>query len=124
MEPRNDAAPAKPRMQVLKNELPPARPVRLADELDYSAGAVVSRTFARSRAGTFTLFAFDQGEELSEHTAAFDAFVQVLDGAVELTIGGERVVAREGETVRMPANVPHAVRAIERFKMLLTLVRD
>jgi len=84
----------------------------------------VSRTVAKARGGTISLFAFDAGEELSEHTAPFDAFVQVLDGAVELTIGGEKVLARAGETVRMPAGVPHAVRAIERFKMLLSLVRE
>jgi len=84
----------------------------------------VSRTVAKARGGTISLFAFDAGEELSEHTAPFDAFVQVLDGAVELTIGGEKVLARAGETVRMSAGVPHAVRAIERFKMLLSLVRE
>ena len=71
-----------------------------------------------------TLFAFDAGQELSEHTAPFDAFVQVLDGAVELTIGGEKVVAGQGETVRMPAGIPHAVRALEAFKMILTMVRE
>ena len=103
--------------------LPPARPVRLADELEYVAGSIVSRAIARSKGGSLTLFAFDAGQELSEHTAPFDAFVQVLDGAVELTIGGEHVPARAGETVLMPAGVPHAVRAAERFKMLLSMVR-
>jgi quercetin dioxygenase-like cupin family protein len=102
----------------------PARPLTLADEIDYAPGAVVSRAFAKGRAGSLTLFAFDAGEELSEHTAPFDAFVQVLDGAVELTIGGERVLARAGETVRMPAHVPHAVKAVERFKMLLSMIRE
>ncbi len=111
-------------MTVLPNELPPARPVVLSRELDYVPGSIVSRTIAKSRAGSLTIFAFDAGEELSEHTAPFDAFVQVLDGSVELTIGGERVVARAGETVRMPAGVPHAVRAVERFKMLLSMVRE
>lgn len=113
-----------PRMNVLKAELPPARPVRLPDEIAYTPGSVVSRTIAKGRAGSLTLFAFDAGEELSEHTAPFDAFVEVLDGAVELTIGGEKVLARAGETVRMPANVSHAVRAVERFKMLLSMVRE
>jgi quercetin dioxygenase-like cupin family protein len=113
-----------PRINVLRSELRPAEPVLLARELDYVPGAVVSRTIARARGGTITLFAFDAGQELSEHTAPFDAFVQVLDGAVELTIGGVPVVASAGETVRMPAGVPHAVRALERFKMLLSLVRD
>jgi quercetin dioxygenase-like cupin family protein len=103
--------------------LPPAVPVRLADEIDYRPGAVVSRAFARARGGSLTLFAFEAGEELSEHTAPFDAFVQVLDGEVELTIGGARVVARCGETVLMPAGIPHSVKARQRFKMLLAMVR-
>lgn len=105
-------------------ELPAARPVVLRDELSYAPGAIVSRTLAKARGGTLTLFAFDAGQELSEHTAPFDAFVQVLDGRVELTIGGEKVLASAGETVRMPAHVPHAVRAIEPFKMLLAMVRE
>lgn len=113
-----------PKLTVLKNELPPATPTVLADELAYVPGGVVSRTIAKARGGSMTLFAFDAGQELSEHTAPFDAFVQVLDGTVELTIGGEPVVAREGETVRMPAGVPHAVRALAPFKMLLVMVRS
>jgi quercetin dioxygenase-like cupin family protein len=83
----------------------------------------VSRTLARAPGGSLTLFAFDAGQELSEHTAPFDAFVTVLDGKVELTIGGERVAAAAGETVLMPAGVPHAVRADGPFKMLLAMVR-
>jgi quercetin dioxygenase-like cupin family protein len=114
----------RPRINVLRSELPPAEPVLLGRQLDYVPGAVVSRTIAKARGGSITLFAFDAGQELSEHTAPFDAFVQVLDGAVELVIGGQPVVASAGETVRMPAGVPHAVRALERFKMLLSLVRD
>ena len=116
-------AHAKP-LTVLRSELPPARPAKLEQELAYQPGATVSRTIARARGGSMTLFAFDAGQELSEHTAPFDAFVQVLDGAVELTIGGEKVVARRGETVRMPAGIPHAVRALEAFKMILTMVRE
>jgi quercetin dioxygenase-like cupin family protein len=111
------------RINVLKSELPPARPVRLADEVAYVPGSVVSRTLARAPGGSLTLFAFDAGQELSEHTAPFDAFVTVLDGKVELTIGGERVAAGAGETVLMPAGVPHAVRADGPFKMLLAMVR-
>jgi quercetin dioxygenase-like cupin family protein len=106
-----------------KGELPPARPVRLAEAVEYVPGSVVSRTLARAPGGSLTLFAFDAGQELSEHTAPFDAFVTVLDGKVELTIGGERVAAAAGETVLMPANVPHAVRADGPFKMLLSMVR-
>ncbi len=103
--------------------LPPARAVRLEQEITPVPGSIVSRTLARSAGGSLTLFAFDAGQELSEHTAPFDAFVQVLDGSVELTIGGERVVARAGETVRMPAGVPHAVRARVPLRMLLSMVR-
>ena len=112
------------RIPVLRSELPPAAPVVLERELGYVPGSIVSRTLAKARGGSITLFAFDAGQELSEHTAPFDAFVQVLDGAVELTIGGERVVARTGETVRMPAGIPHAVRALEPFKMILSMVRE
>ena len=104
--------------------LPPAHPVRLAELLDYAPGAVVSRALAKASGGSVTLFAFEAGQELSEHTAPFDALVEVLDGEVELVIGGETVLAHAGETVLMPANVPHAVRARARFKMLLTMVRQ
>src|SRR5512143_4138913 len=110
-------------LNVLRGGLAPARPTVLEQELAYQPGAIVSRTLAKTKGGSVTLFAFDAGQELSEHTAPFDAFVQVLDGSVELTIGGEKVVARSGETVLMPAGVPHAVRATERFKMLLSMVR-
>ena len=103
--------------------LAPGAPTRLGALLDYAPGAVVSRTLAKSKAGTLTVFAFDQGEELSEHTAPFDAYVQVLDGRAELVIGGESRFPEAGETVLMPANVPHAVKAVERFKMLLIMIR-
>ncbi len=101
----------------------PAAPAQLARLVDYAPGSVVSRTLVKSKSGTMTVFAFDVGEELSEHTAPFDAYVQVLDGTVELSIGGEKVAATVGDLVRMPADIPHAVRAVERFKMLLTLYR-
>ena len=104
--------------------LPPAEPVELANLVAYQEGGVVSRTLVKKNGGTVTVFAFDQGQALSEHTAPFDAIVQVLDGEVELVIGGKQVPARAGQTVLMPANVPHAVNAITRFKMLLIMVRD
>ena len=103
--------------------LPAAQPVELAGLVDYAAGSIVSRTLAENEAGTITLFAFDAGQGLSEHSAPFDAIVQVLDGQAELTIGGEPVTATAGQVVLMPANVPHAVKATERFKMLLTMLR-
>ena len=86
-------------------------------------GAIVSRTLAQGRAGGLTVFAFDQGQELSEHTAPFDAFVLVVEGMVELTIGGRVVEAREGELTLMPAGVPHAVRAATPLKLLLVMIR-
>jgi len=95
----------------------------LASLVEYQQGAVVSREIMRSKAGTVSVFAFDAGEGLSEHTAPFDALVQVLEGSVEIVIGGEPLVAERGESVIMPAGVPHLLRAPERFKMLLTLIR-
>ena len=110
-------APARS-LSVLPNELAPGKPTVLERELAYQPGAIVSRTLAKAKGGSITLFAFDAGQELSEHTAPFDAFVQVLDGSVELTIGGEKVLARAGETTRMPAGISHALRALEPFKMI------
>jgi quercetin dioxygenase-like cupin family protein len=104
--------------------LSPAEPVDLAALVAYQKGGVVSRTLVKRAGGTLTVFAFDAGQALSEHTAPFDAVVQVLDGEVELVIGGKRVPAKAGQTVLMPANVPHAVNATTRFKMLLTMVRE
>jgi quercetin dioxygenase-like cupin family protein len=101
----------------------PAVTHRLEQLLDYVEGSVVSRTLVKNDGGTVTLFSFDAGQELSEHTTPFDAMVQVLDGEAELTIGGKKVTPKAGETVIMPANVPHAVRAAKRFKMLLTMIR-
>ncbi len=104
--------------------LPLAQPVRLAELLDYAPGAVVSRALVKAGGGSVTLFAFEAGQELSEHTAPFDALVEVLDGEVSITIGGVPLVARAGEWVLMPAGVPHALRALARFKMLLTMLRS
>ena len=101
----------------------PSVAVRYAELVEYGDGAIVSRTLVKGSAGTLTVFAFDEGEELSEHSAPFDAWVQVLDGEVELTIAGEPVRAKVGETVMMPADIPHAVTAVTRFKMLLTMFR-
>lgn len=117
------SSPPAARLNVHNDAVPPAKAVRLEEALDYVPGGIVSRTLARSPGGTVTLFAFEAGQELSEHTASYDAFFQVLDGVVEITVGTEKVVARRGETVLMPARIPHAVRAVERFKGLLTMVK-
>jgi len=103
--------------------LPPSEAIDPADAVQYAPGSIVSRTIAENDTGTLTLFAFDAGQGLSEHSAPFDAIVQVLDGEVELTIGGEVVRAAAGQLVVMPANVPHAVKAPVQFKMLLTMLR-
>ena len=107
-----------------KPKLTPARAYNVAELTDYADGAVVSRTLADNESGTVTLFAFDVGQGLSEHTAPFDALVHVVDGTVELTIGGESITASAGEIVLMPANVPHALKAAEPFKMLLIMLRS
>ncbi len=106
-----------------EGKCPVAQALDLAGLVRYAPGAVVSRTLAESAAGTLTLFAFDAGQGLSEHSAPYDAFVQALDGEVQLTIGGEKVMARAGQAVLMPANVPHALKAQGRFKMLLTMFK-
>ena len=103
--------------------LPPSRAVRLQEELSYATGRIVNCTVARGKGASVMLLAFDAGQELGEHTSAGDAIVQVLEGALALTIAGERVLAAAGETVLMPAGTPHAVAAAERSKMLLTIVR-
>jgi len=95
----------------------------LAELVEYGAGAVVSRTLVENDAGTVTLFAFDQGQNLSEHTAPFDALVQVVDGQGEFIIGDKSSQLRVGQIVMMPANIPHAVQATSRFKMLLIMLR-
>jgi quercetin dioxygenase-like cupin family protein len=103
--------------------MPGAEAVRLADLVAGQDGSVVSRVVLKRPAGNVTLFAFDAGQGLSEHTAPFDALVQVLEGEAVLTLGGKAVPARAGEAVLMPANVPHALHAPVRFKMLLTMLR-
>lgn len=97
--------------------------LRLADMVEYTENSIVSKTILDKQTGTLTLFAFDKGQKLSEHTAPFDAVVQIIDGAAQLTIGGEDVNVSAGQIIIMPGNVPHAVAAEEKFKMLLTMIR-
>ena len=103
--------------------LSPAIAVEPLNALDYAPDAIVSRALVSGKSGSVTLFAFDRGQQLSEHTAPFDALVLVLDGEAQVTIGEKVVRARAGQMVLMPAGVPHAVKAPERFKMLLTMIR-
>ena len=108
---------------ILIKNIPYSEPHVLVDLVDYEKGRIVSRTFAQNEGLSLTLFAFDEGEGLSTHAAPGDAMVQVLDGEVMLTIGGKEVVAKAGEVVVMPADVPHSVNATKPFKMLLTVVK-
>jgi len=100
-----------------------AKSRKLAAMVDYAADSIVSKTILDKPAGTITLFAFDKGQKLSEHTAPYDAVVQIVDGMAGLTIGGKDMKVSAGEIIIMPANVPHAVNAKEKFKMLLTMIR-
>jgi len=96
---------------------------KLTDLVDYSSGAVVSKTLVDKKVGTLTLFSFDAGQGLSEHQTPYDAVVQIIDGSAGLTIGGQVVTASAGELVIMPANIPHSVRAEKKFKMMLIMLR-
>ena len=95
----------------------------LGELLEYQDGSIVSRVLLKNKGGTVTLFAFDQGEGLSEHTAPFEALVFVIDGEAGVEIAGRPYSVRTGETITLPANIPHAVKAATRFKMLLTMIR-
>lgn len=106
-----------------KGEMPIAEIVRLADLVTYQDGSVVSRTIVKRGTGTLTLFAFDEGQGLSEHTAAFDAVAHLLEGEAEITVSGKPLRTRAGDAVLLPANQPHSLKALGRFKMQLTMIR-
>lgn len=101
-----------------------AKVLALTDLGDYQEGAVVSRTIIDRKAGTVTFFAFDEGQGLSEHAAPFDALVYLLDGEAEIVISGKPFRLKEGEMIILPADQPHALRAVKRFKMILTMIRS
>ena len=109
---------------LVSNKALMAQAVSLADLIDYQKGSVVSRTVIDKIAGTVTLFAFDEGEGLSEHTAPYDALVYALEGEVEVMISGKTVKVKQGEAIIMPAKEPHALKAVSKFKMLLVMVRS
>jgi quercetin dioxygenase-like cupin family protein len=104
--------------------IPAAEALPLRDLVKATAHGIASRVLAKTSGGNLTLFSFDAGQELSEHTAPFDALVLVLEGAMQLTIGGQAVTAVPGSIVRMPANVPHALEAVEPTRMLLVMLRE
>ncbi len=100
----------------------PGQKVELASLVSYQAGSVVSHTIINYKTGTVTLFAFDEGEGLSEHTAPYDALLHLLEGEAEVTIAGSKNYMEQGEAIILPAGKPHAVHASRRFKMLLTMI--
>lgn len=102
---------------------PKAQVLSIAEMASYQEGAIVSRQITKAETGNVTLFAFDAGQELSEHTAPFDALVHVLDGQAEISISGKPYSVTTGQAIIMPAGEPHAVKAAQRFKMLLTMIR-
>jgi quercetin dioxygenase-like cupin family protein len=101
-----------------------AKALKLIDLVAYQDGSVVSRVLLKQKGGNVTLFAFDAGQELSKHTAPFDAMVNVLEGEVEITISGTPIRVGKDQMVIMPANQPHALKASSRFKMMLTMIRS
>jgi quercetin dioxygenase-like cupin family protein len=107
-----------------KREIPVAEASCLLQLVNYQDGAVVSRTIIHRAAGTVTLFAFDEGQELSEHTAPFDALAHLLEGSAEIAVSGNPLVTKAGEAVLMPAHQPHSLKALTKFKMLLTMIRS
>jgi quercetin dioxygenase-like cupin family protein len=101
-----------------------AQVTKLADLVDYQEGSVVSRTIIDKKTGTLTLFAFSDGQGLSEHTAPFDALVYLIDGEAQVVISGKTLYLKTGEMVIMPANEPHALKAVRKFKMMLVMIRS
>jgi quercetin dioxygenase-like cupin family protein len=108
----------------LESESPLAQASHLESSIEYQKDSVVSKTIIRKKTGTVTLFAFDKGQGLSEHTAPYDAMVYAVDGEAEITIGGNELVVKKGEMVVLPANVPHSVEALSPYKMLLTMIKS
>jgi len=108
---------------MITEQFPRSEIFALDKEIKYSENSIVSRQVIKEAHGNVSLFAFDKGQELSEHTAPFDALVQVLEGNVEISIAGNKYPLEQGSSIIMPADIPHAVKAVERFKMLLTMIR-
>ncbi len=106
------------------NEFEKGKAFSFNDSVDYSEGGIVSKTVLKKETGNISLFSFDKGEALSEHTAPFDAIIHVVDGKGEIIIGGKSNILEAGQTIIMPANIPHAVKAVEKFKMVLTMIKS
>jgi quercetin dioxygenase-like cupin family protein len=110
--------------KIEKHSKPDVHPAKLIEMVDYQEGSVVSRELIRKKTGTVTLFAFDKDQGLSEHTAPFDAIMQILDGEAEVTIASKVFHLKTGEMVIIPAKKPHALKATRKFKMILTMIRS
>lgn len=108
----------------MSNAIESSTQFTLSDSIEYAANAVVSKTIIKKPTGTITLFAFDKDEGLSEHTAPFEALVQILDGVAEIKIAGTLYTLKAGQCIILPANIPHALKATEKFKMMLTMIRS
>jgi quercetin dioxygenase-like cupin family protein len=106
------------------NQFEKAKVFSFSRSVDYADGAIVSKTVLKKHTGNISLFAFAKGEGLTEHTASFDAMIQVVDGRGEIIIGGKSFILETGESIIMPADIPHAVKAVERFKMVLTMIKS
>ena len=105
------------------NEFKKAHIFKFEEEVDYSNGSIISKNVLKNPVGNVSLFSFDKNEGLSEHTAPFNAMVQVIDGQAEVKIDGKPYLVSKGETIIMPADIPHALKAVERFKMILTMIK-
>lgn len=106
------------------NEFEKAKTFTFNDSIEYASGGILSKTVLKKETGNISLFSFAKGEALSEHTAPFDAMIQVVDGKGEVTIGGKPFVLEAGQSIIMPADIPHSVKAVEKFKMVLTMIRS
>lgn len=106
------------------NEFEKAKIFSFNESVDYSEGGIVSKTVLKKQTGNISLFSFSKGEALSEHTAPFDAMITVVDGKGEVIIGGKSFILKTGESIIMPADITHAVNAVEKFKMVLTMIRS
>ena len=106
------------------NEFEKAKIFSFNDSVEYASGGILSKTVLKKETGNISLFSFAKGEALSEHTAPFDAMIQVVDGTAEIIIGGKSFILDAGHTIIMPANIPHAVKAVEKFKMVLTMIKS
>jgi len=102
----------------------PAKVYKLKTSVNVAEGGIVSKQFLKNKGGNITFFAFDKGQGLSEHTAPFDALVQVIEGEAEVSIDRQKYIVHEGEMILMPANLPHALQARQSFKMCLTMLKD